>query len=142
MKNQQHSIQTTTDLKNSLKVFNSLTARHARERKYKETDQPSCTVPDQTMSLRTLLDRYSRGLPIGGIKGAPLYDDQEIAYGINLKTLDLIDLQNLAEKTKSSIANYFEGGKRAAALKNAESLEKDRKQAIKDAIIEHDKDKH
>lgn len=35
--------------------------------------QPSLTVPDQTMPLRTLIERFTRGLPVTTFK--PVYDE-------------------------------------------------------------------
>ena len=55
--------------------------------------QPSQTVPDQTMSLRTIMNRYASGLPVGGIKEAIWDDDAENALGVNPKSLDLVDMQ-------------------------------------------------
>jgi hypothetical protein len=57
--------------------------------------QPSMTVPDQTMSLRTIMERYATGMPIGGIKEAIWDEDPENTMGINPKTLDLVDIQEL-----------------------------------------------
>ena len=48
---------------------------------------PSMTIPDQTMSLRQILDRYARGLPIAGVK-VPQFDDGEIEMP-DPRTLDL-----------------------------------------------------
>lgn len=61
----------------------------------KTFSQPSKTVPDQTMSLRTIMNRYASGLPVGGIKEALWDDDAENSLGINPRTLDLVDLQEL-----------------------------------------------
>lgn len=70
----------------------------------KKFTQPSQTVPDQTMSLRTIMQRYASGLPIGGIKEALWDDDVENTIGINPKTLDLVDLQILKEGNAMEIA--------------------------------------
>jgi len=37
-------------------------------------NSPSLTVPDQTLSIREILDRYARGLPTEGMSNG-LYDD-------------------------------------------------------------------
>lgn len=60
--------------------------------------EPSMTVPDQTMSLRTILDRHARGLPITGVNEQPTYNED--AEGIDLKSLDLSEAHDLiAAKT-------------------------------------------
>jgi len=38
------------------------------------------TVPDQTMSIRTLLDRHSRGLPLGASTKQGEYFDTEVPH--------------------------------------------------------------
>ena len=38
------------------------------------------TVPDQTMSIRTLLDRHSRGLPLGASTRQGEYFDTEVPH--------------------------------------------------------------
>lgn len=63
--------------------------------------QPSMTVPDQTMSLREILDRFARGLPVGGHK-VPLYDDGENDLP-NFQTLDLAERQELKEQIDANI---------------------------------------
>lgn len=41
---------------------------------------PSLTLPDQTMSLRTILDRYAKGLPISSIPTLDDADDEDADY--------------------------------------------------------------
>lgn len=66
-------------------------------------DEPSMTVPDQTMSMRELLTRFANGLPIDGDNSEAFYDDDENSLGINLRTLDLVDQQNLREYAENLI---------------------------------------
>jgi len=61
---------------------------------YEFNTLPSMTVPDQTMSIRTILDRHSRGLPIDGIK-IPIYDGEENDLP-DWRRLDLAERQELA----------------------------------------------
>ena len=61
------------------------------------------TTPDQTMSMRTILDRYAKGLPVADGKEPIWDDDAENAAGINPKTLDLVDLQEIASNNKVKI---------------------------------------
>lgn len=46
--------------------------------KIKERSKESLTVPDQNMSIRTLLDRHSRGIPLGASEKKGEYFDTEI----------------------------------------------------------------
>lgn len=62
----------------------------------------SMTVPDQTMSVRELLERYHRGLPLGGEK-VPIYDGEE-DYMPDLATMDLADRQAYLEETEKELS--------------------------------------
>jgi len=70
---------------------------------YEVNTDPSETIPDQTMSIRTLLDRYARGLPIGGSKQPIWQDDDEYNDLPDPRTLDLAERQELAELAKSEL---------------------------------------
>lgn len=83
--------------------------------------QPSLTIPDQTMSIRTILDRYAQGLPIQGEKASPFYDTDEISEGIDLRKMDLVDMQELASRNKEIIGQYKKG---LEARKSAEKKAK------------------
>ena len=76
-----------------MKVKNSLNA-NTFEKKYKIFTQPSMTVPDQSMSIKTILERYARGLPVGG-RLDEYYDEEDTLP--NPLTLDLAERQELAE---------------------------------------------
>ena len=80
-----------------------LNYNHEQE-KYSESSKPSMTVPDQTMSMREMLSRYAKGLPIGGAKES-IYDENEESWGINPKTLDLVDIQEIKRDNKERIEN-------------------------------------
>lgn len=54
----------------------------------------SQTVPNDTMSLRTIIGKYANGVPISNGR-LPIYDEDNESVGINVKTLDLVDIQNL-----------------------------------------------
>lgn len=63
----------------------------------------SATIPDQTMTLRTIVGRYANGESLGGTNAGALWDDHDTQMGINPKTLDLVDIQELAEQTKKTL---------------------------------------
>ena len=68
--------------------------------------QPSQTLPDQTMSIKTIMERYAKGLPIANALD-PIYEDEENpSTGINPRTLDLVDLQDLKRKNQADL-EYF-----------------------------------
>ncbi len=71
------------------------------DKSYETNSYPSMTIPDQTMSIRTILERHSRGLPIDGIK-VPIWDGEENDLP-DWRTLDLADRQELAHLYQQEI---------------------------------------
>lgn len=72
-------------------------------------NMPSVTVPDQSMSLRQILQRYSRGLPITGNAGEPIFEGED-GIGFDIKTLDLAEREEYilkAEEELKSISERF-----------------------------------
>lgn len=86
----------------------------------------SLTVPGQAMSVQTLLERHSKGLPLSVHQHTPLYDEDGVeTSGISLKNLDLSELQQLREANKLDIKEYQriirqENDKRKKEQKDAE----------------------
>lgn len=70
---------------------------------------PSNTIPDRSMSVREILDRYARGLPITG-KKVPIYDEQNDLP--DHRSLDLIDLAEMREEVKEKIADISDKQKK------------------------------
>lgn len=56
---------------------------------------PSETVPDQAMTVREIMERFSRGLPLGGMR-IPEYDEDDDMPDI--RRLDLAERQELRER--------------------------------------------
>jgi hypothetical protein len=84
-----------------MKVKNSMNASQF-EKNYEKNGLPSMTVPDQTMSIRTILERYSRGLPVGG--RTDIYYDEDDTLP-DPRTLDLTERQELAEQFVKEIVD-------------------------------------
>jgi len=102
-----------------MKVFNSLNA-HEREDSSKKFTQPSMTVPDQSMTVREIMDRYARGLDVGGQQNE-LWEDEDGSDGINPKTLDLVDLQIMKMQNEEKIQRYQNEDKKRKAKKSEET---------------------
>lgn len=81
-----------------MKVRNSINVRD-EEKTYKTFTQESKTVPDEAMSIRQILERYASGLPLP-ITKTPIYSEDNEEDGINPKTLDLVDIQEMSEFIK------------------------------------------
>ena len=82
-----------------MRVKNSLNYDYTLEQDEVNT-LPSMTIPDQTMSIRTIVERYTRGLPVTGF--TPVYDGEEY-FMPDPKTLDLVERQEMAEQIKQEV---------------------------------------
>lgn len=63
--------------------------------------QPSKTVPDQTMSIKEIMERYARGLPIEAGK-VPIYHGEEDEIP-DLKRMDLSERADYLEAVKDHV---------------------------------------
>lgn len=78
----------------------------------------SLTVPDQTMTVREILERFAKGLPIGAGK-VPLYDeDDELP---DPRYLDLTERQELTEQAKQEIARVVSRRKAKVSSEKGEA---------------------
>lgn len=103
--------------------------------------QPSKTVPNQSMTIKELIDRHARGLPISGNGAQPTYTGAD-GLGIDTRTLDLSELQELREKVQNDIneakARYNN------SIKKLKEAERDRRRqeaidAMKEELSKEDK---
>jgi len=89
------------------KYLNSDNFKFNQERMGESNDQPSETVPDQSMPIKEIISRYAKGLPISGTSSKPYYEDPENpSQGINLKTLDLADLEEIARESGEKLRDF------------------------------------
>jgi hypothetical protein len=69
-------------------------------------NKPSETIPDQTMTMREILTRYAKGLPIDGEK-TPIWEDGE-GYAKDPETLDLAEREELATQAREELKQINE----------------------------------
>jgi hypothetical protein len=100
-----------------LKVRTPFNFDYGIDAKAEVNDLPSLTVPDQTMSVKEILERYARGLPLGAGERVPMYDEEDDLP--DPRTLDLVDRQELSEQFKSEI-EYVRAQQEEARKKEAE----------------------
>lgn len=79
----------------------------------------SATVPDQTMSLREIVRRYTRGVPLPVVAGG--YFDEEESEGIDLRTLDISEVDEMVKKARETVKENE--GKKAKHKKQKEDEE-------------------
>lgn len=70
---------------------------------YKVFTMPSETIPDQSLTIRQILDRYARGLPLDA--KTPIWDENvdEDSYLPDPRRLDLAERQEFAENAKAEL---------------------------------------
>lgn len=86
--------------------MNFKTPYNATPAKGERNTQPSMTIPDQTLSVKQILDRYAKGLPLGGQK-VPIYEADENStfddYMPDPKTLDISERHEMAQDAKKEL---------------------------------------
>lgn len=85
-------------------------------------NEPSKTVPDQTLSLRELLVRYAKGLPLEGAK-TPVFEGPD-GSEIDIEKLDLAEREELAEQAREELKQINE------RVKDAVSKAKSKKKSV------------
>jgi hypothetical protein len=80
-----------------MKKFNTIL--NYKEYKGQVNKQKSLTVPDQALSIKEIMNRFARGLPIEQFK--PIYDeniDEDSEYLPDPRTMDLAERQQFKEQ--------------------------------------------
>jgi len=102
--------------------------------KGKKMDQTVNTVPDQNLSIRQLLDRHSRGLPLGATNHQGEYFETEIPQFDDL--VDMMEYKKELVKEHEELTKKIEAEQKAQAEKqkaSAEVVEDAKKNPIKTA---------
>ncbi len=84
------------------KIRTNLSARLIKSDGEKNT-LPSLTVPDQSLTIRQIMERYARGLPLEGQR-VPIYEgEDEDNYLPDPRTLDLSEREDLAAQANEEL---------------------------------------
>ena len=78
-------------------------------------DQTVNTIPDQNLSIRQLLDRHSRGLPLGASQNQGEYFDTEIPRFDDL--VDMMEHKKQLVKEHKALTKKIEAEQKAQAEK-------------------------
>lgn len=89
-----------------MKIKNMLNA-HLFPYDGKVFTMPSETIPDQTMSIREILEKHSRGIPYDA-KTSIWHDEDEDNFMPDIRTLDLSERQDYIENAKKELAEVKE----------------------------------
>lgn len=89
--------------------------RHFKHSEYKLPEDRkiggiSKTVPDQSMSLKTILERYANNMPLDGIaQSQPFYGSTQFdSLGRDPRVLDLTEVDSLVRANKETITQHLE----------------------------------
>lgn len=91
------------------------------------------TIPDQSMSLRTIIDRYSRGLPVNGSVNTPQYSGEDVD-GVQPMLLDLAERQEYYSHKEAELVQ-LKASLQEAKRKTDEKLA-ERKRSEREALLE------
>lgn len=111
-----------------MKVYNTLNV-HERKLPKKAFKKPSQTVPDQTMSMRELLERHAKGLGLENAKTAIYEEEGQQSSGINPKTLDLVDIQEISMNNEERIKELKTKAETEWKTNRAEQLKREQEEA-------------
>lgn len=76
------------------------------EKNYEQSTKPSMTIPDQALTVKEILNRFARGIPLE--QHTPIYEDVESPDDFlpDPRTLDLAERQQYAEMVQEEL-NYI-----------------------------------
>ena len=92
-------------------------SKRAKQYKGQVNVGESKTVPDQSMTLRELLIRYAKGLPLEGQK-TPIWEGEE-GFDIDPQKLYLAEIEELREKAEQELKDINNRVKQEVEKKRA-----------------------
>lgn len=60
-------------------------------------DLPTETQPDEVLSIREMLERHSRGIPMNGSSRQPIYYPEELGHVPDVERMDLTEISEMVE---------------------------------------------
>jgi hypothetical protein len=104
-----------------MKIRNILNAQEYNDAE--KNFEPSQTIPDQSLSVREILQRYANGLPLGG-SNEPIWEGED-GDGIDPRRLDLAERQELEIAARQELAEIEERLKSKKVEKTVGKLSKE-----------------
>lgn len=101
----------------------------AEDRQREKNSLPSKTIPDQTMSVQEIMDRFARGLPLDGAKVALYHEEGEDVP--DLERMDLSEKHELLEAARREVQEQRNKLNKIAEEKRRRSYKKFKKAAQK-----------
>lgn len=70
------------------------------KQRYEKNTLPSETIPDETMTVREIFQRYANGQPLNGNGRTPMTDELKAALPLNWSTMDISEKYDFAQEYK------------------------------------------
>lgn len=91
-----------------------------RHKKVSTRVMPSRTIPDQSLTIRQIMDRFTRGLPIEGAHMSVFEQTEDVPHpdlptSDELASMDIADRQEVIEEIKERAADLEKSAKKKAA---------------------------
>lgn len=91
-----------------------------RHKKVSTRVMPSRTIPDQSLTIRQIMDRFTRGLPIEGAHTSVFEQTEDVPHpdlptSDELAAMDIADRQEVIEGIKEKAADLEKSAKKKAA---------------------------
>lgn len=103
---------------NSEKIYFTQHDAIHRDRVYQKFPEKSIAVPDQNLSIRQIMERFTNGQSVNGRKDELMFDDDGVdGLGRHPKTLDLTESVEMMQNAQSLI----DQDKKASAKKKKEA---------------------
>lgn len=83
-------------------------------------NKPSLTIPDQTLTLQQILERYAKGIGFAGSGGA-VYDEDEGGHIPDFRRMDLTEQHDYIQETAKDLEAKMEAGKISKRKKESDA---------------------
>lgn len=103
---------------------------HLRPREWnpRPLSKKSLVIPDQTLSLKTMVQKYVRGLPIAAPQFNGIATEDELA--VDFSKLDLAEQQEIINNAADELKMFDDAKTQLEAEKRAKELEKAEKERL------------
>lgn len=113
-------------------VRNALNA-NSFEKKYSKFSEEIHTVPDQTLSIRQILIRHTRGIPMP--ERVPIFEEEQ--SGIDPKKLELTDLMDLRDELLEETKKVAENSRKRAKKAYDDAIKEQAKQELAEMLAKN-----
>lgn len=96
-------------------IFTTAWNYREQEPQAQEFTEKSQTQPDEVLSIREMLERHVRGLPVRGASSQGHYYDESIGYVPSMEELDLSEIGDLRDRYRETVERLQQQEREAKA---------------------------